>query len=111
MSEDGGSAVVIVYTLYGERHVAEAAASAMVTAHLAACANILSPCHSYYLWNGLLERQEEFPVLFKTTAAQSEALMVRIGETHPYDVPAILRWEADAAPDFARWIGEMAGGA
>ncbi|MET0363747.1 MAG: divalent-cation tolerance protein CutA [Sphingobium sp.] len=106
-----GDALVIVYTLYGDHAEAERTASEMVEAGLAACANILHPSESLYMWNGLLERQREYPVLFKTTAARREALVARIEERHSYDVPAILSWDVDAAPAYARWAGDMTKGA
>ncbi|MET0240373.1 MAG: divalent-cation tolerance protein CutA [Sphingobium sp.] len=103
--------IVIVYTLYGDHHAAEAAAGEMVISGLAACANILSPGRSVYMWNDMLERQEEFPVLFRTGADRRDALMARIAETHSYDIPAILAWDAQATPPYAHWVGEMSGGA
>ena len=84
--------------------------SEAVQGGLAACANILSPSESFYMWNGLLERQREYPVLFKTTAAQREALMAFIAQRHSYDLPAILSWDADATPAYARWADDMTQG-
>ncbi|HEX7871467.1 MAG TPA: divalent-cation tolerance protein CutA [Sphingobium sp.] len=104
-------ALVIVYTLYGDHGEAERIVEEVVKAGLAACANILSPSESYYMWNGLLERQREYPVLFKTTAARREALMAQIAEKHSYDLPAILSWDADATPGYAQWVGDMTQGA
>ncbi|HEX7853322.1 MAG TPA: divalent-cation tolerance protein CutA [Sphingobium sp.] len=76
-------------------------------AGLAACANILSPSESFYMWNGLFERQREYPVLFKTSSVRVEELKARLAKTHPYKVPAILSWPAESTPDYARWVGEM----
>ncbi|MFT3966109.1 MAG: divalent-cation tolerance protein CutA [Sphingobium sp.] len=102
-----GEALAIVYTLYGDPDEARRAVSDVVQAGLAACGNILSPSESYYMWNGLFERQREYPVLFKTSPARRDALVARLGETHPYDVPAILSWDADSAPGYARWVEDM----
>lgn len=99
--------IYIVYTLYGDREDAQKAVGDVVQAGLAACANILSPSESFYMWNGVFERQREYPVLFKTSSARVEALKARLANTHPYEVPAILSWSAVSTPDYARWVGEM----
>lgn len=102
------SALVIVYALYGDRAAAEAAAHDAVDSHLAACANMLAPCRSVYMWQGDRQEEEEFPVFFKTTADQRDALMARLGQTHDYDVPCILSWPIDAAlPAYAAWVSGM----
>jgi len=104
------SELALVYTLYGEHHHAAAAARVMVEGGLAACANLLSSSESCYLWNGVLEKQREHPVLFKTSAAKRDALIAAIRDGHPYDLPAILDWPARATVEYARWVGEMTGG-
>lgn len=96
-------ALALVYTLYGERGHAEAAARAAVTGNLAACANLLAPSRSFYRWKGLIEAQDEFPVLFKTAPDARAALMDWLAANHPYDTPAIVAWDADATPAFAEW--------
>ncbi|MCE7795089.1 divalent-cation tolerance protein CutA [Sphingobium sufflavum] len=101
--------IAIVYTLYDDLEVAEQAVADVVQARLAACANILSPCRSCYLWNGVYETRVEYPVLFKTGEDCRAALMARLEQTHPYDVPAILSWDAEAAPAYVGWVGEGGG--
>jgi periplasmic divalent cation tolerance protein len=98
------SEIVIVYALFGSRDAAEGAARDAVDSHLAACANILAPCRSFYVWDGARAEEDEVPVLFKTSADRREALMARIAAGHDYDVPAILSWPVEAAPDYARWV-------
>ena len=101
------STLVIVYTLYSDEQEARRAATDAVEAKLAACANILSPTESHYRWNGVVERQREYPVLFKTTEAGAPALMAHIADNHSYDVPAILSWPAASTPAYALWVQEM----
>ncbi|HEX7823045.1 MAG TPA: divalent-cation tolerance protein CutA [Sphingobium sp.] len=114
LSEDAGhgtdTAIAVIYTLYDDLQVAEHVVADVVQSGLAACANILSPGRSCYLWNGNYETQTKIPVLFKTSMGQRRALMARLAETHPYDVPAILSWDAGAAPPYAAWVGTMTGG-
>jgi periplasmic divalent cation tolerance protein len=100
--------IAIVYALYGSREAAEAAARDAVDRRLAACANILGPCRSIYIWEGARQEEDEVPVLFKTDAARREALMAHLKQIHDYDVPAVLSWDAGTTPDYARWVGESA---
>ncbi|HTH27907.1 MAG TPA: divalent cation tolerance protein CutA, partial [Sphingobium sp.] len=43
------SGMMIVYALFGSREAAERAARDAVDSRLAACANILAPCRSFYI--------------------------------------------------------------
>ena len=101
------SGMMIVYALFGSREAAERAARDAVDSRLAACANILAPCRSFYIWEGKRAEEDEVPVLFKTGTDRREALMARIAAGHDYAVPAILSWPVEAAPDYLRWVGEV----
>jgi len=100
------SEVVIVYALFGSREAAERAARDAVDSRLAACANMLALCRSFYIWEGTRTEEDEIPVLFKTNVDRRDTLMARIAEGHDYAIPAILSWPVDAAPDYARWVFE-----
>jgi periplasmic divalent cation tolerance protein len=98
------SGIVIVYALFGSQDAAEHAARDAVDSRLAACANILAPCRSFYIWEAKRAEEDEVPVLFKTSAERCEALMNRIAQGHDYDIPAILSWPVEAVPDYAQWV-------
>lgn len=102
------SGVSLVYTLFPDDTDARTAARTLVLERLAACANIVSPCTSFYVWKEALEENNETPVLFKTTPDKAQALVARIAELHEYDIPAILSWNADIAHSpFAAWVNEQ----
>jgi periplasmic divalent cation tolerance protein len=99
--------IVLLYTTWPDAETAEAAAEAAVNMGLAACANILAPIRSLYLWEGALERQGEHAMLLKTTAAAAPALRDLILARHPYETPAILALPVRAEgsnPAFLAWI-------
>ena len=99
--------VVTVYAVFADRDEAERIATVLVEERLAACANLLAPCHSIYRWQGKVERAEETPALFKTTAEVAPRLLARLAELHGYDVPAAVVWPAaDALTPYAAWINE-----
>ena len=107
MSATGTAAIVTVYATFASDEEARNIARRVVEEKLAACANILAPCHSIYRWQGKIEEASEVPVLFKTAAAASPKLLARIGQLHSYDAPAAMVWPIDAAmPEYAEWVRE-----
>ena len=106
------SGIVTIYATFGSAEEARRIARRLVAEGLAACANVLAPCHSVYRWQGKIEEAEEVPALFKVAAERADAALARLGELHSYDVPAAVVWPIAAALDsYASWVvGETAGG-
>ena len=98
------SDLALVYALYPDHGSAREAAHAMIERRLAACANIMAGIRSVYRWEGAVREEDEVPVLFKTTQDQAEGLTRALAESHPYAVPAILRWPAGATAPCAAWV-------
>lgn len=86
------SPIVTVYATFGSDEEARRICRILVEEKLAACANILAPCHSIFRWQGEVEEAEEVPALLKTATAAAPALLVRLGALHSYDVPAAVVW-------------------
>jgi periplasmic divalent cation tolerance protein len=97
--------IVSVYAVFGNAEEARTIARTAVEEGLAACANILAPCHSLYRWQGRIEEAAEIPVLLKTRADLAERLIARIDSLHSYEVPAAVAWKIEASlPAYARWV-------
>ncbi len=94
----------LCYVTFPTRADAERIVEALLEERLAACANILAPCTSLYLWHRQLERSEEVPVLLKTRPTLAMRLRARLTALHPYDVPVIESWEAEAGSEAAAWV-------
>ena len=101
--------IVSVYATFGSDEEARRIARTLVEEKLAACANILGPCHSIYRWQSRIEEAGEVPALFKTSEAAAPALLARLAELHSYDVPAAVVWPiADALESYREWVaGEV----
>ena len=98
--------IATVYATFGSEEEARRIARILVEEALAACANLLAPCHSIYRWQGKIEEAPEIPVLFKTAAARAEALLARLAELHSYDVPAAVVWPiANSLDSYRAWVG------
>src|SRR2546423_3720828 len=81
---------LLVLTNVPDRAAAERLADLLVEKRLAACVNILAPCRSVYRWKGAVQRDEEHPMLIKTTAERYPALEQAIRAGHPYELPEII---------------------
>ena len=84
--------VVTLYAVFANPDEAQRIGRTIVDEKLAACVNILGPCHSIYRWQGAIETATEVPALFKTTLDKADALIARITDLHSYEVPAIVVW-------------------
>ena len=84
---------------------AAALARTLVEERLAACAHIHAPITSVYRWNGKVQEDGERQMTLKTTAARLDALLARIRELHPYDVPEFVVIPiVDGSSEYLAWL-------
>lgn len=99
-----------VVTTIDDADKARAIAKAIVGQKLAACAQI-SAIESVYNWDGALQNDAEFRILFKTTDERYADVEAAILELHTYDLPAIFAWEAKHVFEpYAKWVAENSQG-
>ena len=95
---------LLVLTNLPDAASAERIARLLVEQRLAACAQI-SAIDSVYRWQGAVQSEGEFRVLFKTTAERYPALEAALRSSHPYKLPAIVALPVvQALPAFADWV-------
>ena len=94
----------LVVTTVGTAEQARELARAMVERRLAACVQITA-IESFYRWQGQVEHEPEFRLLFKTRAECYADLETAIRALHPYALPAIhgLSTTQAYAP-YAEWV-------
>ena len=96
---------LLVLTNLPDRETAERLAGALIEQRVAACVNILAPCRSVYRWKGAVQREEEHPVLIKTTAERYPALEAAIRAAHPYELPEIIAVPVERGlPQYLQWV-------
>ncbi|MEK7737093.1 MAG: divalent-cation tolerance protein CutA [Pseudomonadota bacterium] len=96
---------LIVFTNLPDAAGAQALARLLVEQRLAACVNILTPCHSVYRWQDKMESAIEVPMLIKTTAERYNALEAAIRAHHPYELPEIVAVPVECGlPDYLAWV-------
>ena len=102
--------VLLVLTNLPDRPAAEKLAQTLVGERLAACVSILAPCRSVYRWNGVVQSEEEIPVLAKTTSERYAALEAAIRSNHPYELPEIVAVPIRGGlPGYLAWVAAETG--
>ena len=93
-----------VITTVATREQAQDLARTLVERRLAACAQI-SEIESYYHWDGAVQHESEFRVLFKTTDQRYAEIERAIQELHAYELPAIHAFAMDPIDEaYGAWI-------
>ena len=97
-------AFFLVVTTVGNADDAARLARTLVERGVAACAQI-SAIESFYAWQGAVEHDDEFRILFKVATAAYEAAERAIRELHPYELPAIHAIPIERAwRPYADWV-------
>ena len=100
-----GDQTLLILTNLPDEASAQALATTLVAARLAACVNMLAPCRSVYRWQGAIESAQEVPLLIKTTAARYADLEAAIRAAHPYELPEIIAVPiAHGLPGYLDWV-------
>lgn len=96
---------LLVISNLPDRASAEKLANDLIEKRLAACINILSPCHSVYRWKGAIQNDTEHPMLIKTTRERYAQLEAAIRAGHPYELPEIIAVPLAAGlPEYLDWV-------
>ncbi len=85
-------------------------ARTVVEERLAACVQA-SAVRSTYRWQGQLEQADEVQLWCKVADRSVDALVKRLTELHPYELPEILVLDVDAArshPGYVAWVDAAA---
>ncbi|MFT4172175.1 MAG: divalent-cation tolerance protein CutA [Rhodocyclaceae bacterium] len=97
--------VLLVLSNAPDRIKADHIARHLVEHRLAACVNVLAPCHSVYTWEGTIHEEQEIPLLIKTTAVCYPMLQEAMHELHPHAVPELLAFPATGGlPQYLAWV-------
>jgi len=103
-SQTGGRTLLILTNLPDDAS-AQALATTLVSARLAACASVLAPCRSVYRWQGAIESAQEVPLLIKTAASRYAQLEAAIRAAHPHELPEIIAVPiAHGLPEYLNWV-------
>ncbi|MFI0150774.1 divalent-cation tolerance protein CutA [Streptomyces lydicus] len=96
-----------VLTTTDDAEKAKNLASSAVEAKVAACAQIDGPITSVYRWDGAVQTDQEWRVLYKTTTERYPELEAHLQRVHDYDTPEIIAMPvAHGSAAYLSWITE-----
>jgi periplasmic divalent cation tolerance protein len=102
--------VVIVFSTFSTRDEAERVGESLVERRLAACGSVIPSVHSFYRWDGKLQRESEALLLLKTTSVHVAEISEHIRTEGSYDTPEVLAVNArDGLPAYLRWVVDEVG--
>lgn len=102
--------VVMVFSTFSTRDEAERVGEALVERRLAACGNVVPTIHSFYFWEGKMQRESEALLLLKTTAGHVEEIAAFIKAEGSYDTPEVLALEVTGGlPEYLSWVAGQVG--
>lgn len=77
----------------------------LVTEGLCASAHNFDPVRSVYRWRGEVQERTEGRASLHTKMSLIDAIVPRVKEAHPYEVPGIsARPITNGNPDYLQWI-------
>ena len=80
----------------------------LVTERLASNVHNFSPVRSTYRWADEVHTRTEGRAALHTRRSLIPAIVERVREHHPYDVPSVsARAIYDGSPDYLRWIADQ----
>tara|TARA_B100000945_G_C19846330_1_gene351858 strand:+ start:53 stop:361 length:309 start_codon:yes stop_codon:yes gene_type:complete len=101
--------MIIVKTSSDNFDVLEKICNQVIGKKLAACANIIPNCFSYFYWEGKIQKNQEYLVFIKTLKINEKKIYKIIKKYHNYDIPEILTLKLEnIEKDYMKWAsGEI----
>ena len=95
--------MVLAYIICKNEAEALRISNHLLKKRLIACANLF-PIRSLYRWKGKPMDDKEVAVLAKTVEKKFSAVRKEVEKMHSYEVPCILKLQAQANAIYERWV-------
>jgi len=103
--------MLVVFTTFASEEDGARVVRALDEERLIACGNLLPGVRSIYPWKGAIADEREVVAILKTRKQDWTALLSRLHELHPYDIPECIAVRVAAgAPKYMAWLDEVLGG-
>jgi periplasmic divalent cation tolerance protein len=97
--------MLLAFTTFPSEEDAARAMRVLLEERLIACANLLPGARSLFPWQGKLEDTRETFVVMKTRKQDWTAMMSRLHELHPYQIPECIAVRVAAgSPAYLEWL-------
>lgn len=97
--------MLLAYITCKDKKEAKRISLHLLKKRLIACANIF-PIKSLYRWQGRIVEDKESVIIAKTSSKKYKKVQEEVRKTHSYQIPCILRIDADANKDYQRWMNK-----
>ena len=99
---------ILIYCPVPDQKTGEKISQNLLRKKWIACANLISPIHSFYCWKGKIIKDKEALLLCKTKKSLYKKTANEIKKMHPYETPAIFSLKAEEAePLFLNWMDSV----
>ena len=99
--------MTIIYITCKDEEEAVKISKHLLGKKLIACSN-MHPIRSMYWWEGKIQDEREVVIIAKTLAKNYEKIKEEVSKLHSYDVPCILKIDAEANESYDEWVkGEV----
>lgn len=99
---------IIVLVTTKDRAEAEKISQTLLQEKLIACANIISPVASCFIWQGKIDKAEECIVVMKTRKGLFAELALCVRALHSYEVPEVLALPiVEGSEAYLAWLGSV----
>lgn len=95
--------MIMFYVTFPDEEAAKKLSEHLVSEKLVACSNIHAMQSSFH-WQGVLENDDEWVAIYKTSFGNTGIVEATIERLHPYDVPCVLHWEFSCNLAYEKWL-------
>jgi periplasmic divalent cation tolerance protein len=99
--------MLLVFSTFATEEDAARVVRALLDERLIACGNLLPGARSLYRWQGAVADEREVLAILKTRKQDWPALLSRLHELHPFEIPECVAVRVAAgAPKYLAWLEE-----
>ena len=98
---------IIVIVTAANKSEAGTIVQQLLEAKLIACANMIGPIKSHFIWSGKIDKAEEYLVIMKSHKDLFEKLEETVKKLHSYEVPEIIALPIVAgSKPYLKWLDD-----
>ena len=97
--------MILIYITCKDEEEAVKISKYLLDKKLIACSN-MHHIRSMYWWNSKIQDEKEFVIIAKTKEKNYEKIKEEVKKLHSYDVPCILKLNAEANESYDKWVDE-----